>query len=73
MGAIRVHEFISFDGVIDTPSWTFQFGFDPRMGETIGQVGVESVEDTTYLAVSLKKGAPGSSSAVRLDQAGSNI
>ena len=38
MGAIRVHEFISFDGVIDTPSWTFQFGFDPRMGETIGRV-----------------------------------
>ena len=33
MGAIRVHEFISLDSVIDTPSWTFQFGFDPRMGE----------------------------------------
>jgi hypothetical protein len=28
MGAIRVHEFISLDSVIDTPSWTFQFGFD---------------------------------------------
>jgi dihydrofolate reductase len=38
VGAIRVHEFISLDGVIDTPSWTFQFGFDPRMGEAIGQV-----------------------------------
>jgi len=25
MGAIRVHEFISLDSVIDTPSWTFQF------------------------------------------------
>jgi len=36
MGAIRVHEFISLDSVIDTPSWTFEFGFDPRMGEAIG-------------------------------------
>jgi dihydrofolate reductase len=36
MGPIRVHEFISLDGVIDTPSWTFEFGFDPRMGEAIG-------------------------------------
>jgi dihydrofolate reductase len=36
MGKIRVHEFISLDGVIDTPSWTMGFGFDPRMGEAIG-------------------------------------
>jgi len=36
-------------------------------------VAVVSVADTTYLRVSLKKGAPGSSSAVRLDQVGSNI
>ena len=42
MGAIRVHEFISLDGVIDTPSWTFQFGFDPRMGEAIGRVTASS-------------------------------
>jgi dihydrofolate reductase len=38
MGAIRVHEFISLDSVIDTPSWTFPFGFDPRMGEALGRV-----------------------------------
>src|SRR3954467_16008192 len=37
------------------------------------QVGSVSVPDTTYFAVSLKNGAPGSSSAVRVDQAGSNI
>ena len=37
MGPIRVHEFISLDGVIDTPSWTFEFGFDPRMGEAIAK------------------------------------
>ena len=36
MGAIHVHEFISLDGVIDAPTWTFEYGFDPRMGEAIG-------------------------------------
>lgn len=36
MGAIRVHEFITLDGNIDTPSWTADFGYDPRMGEAIG-------------------------------------
>lgn len=38
MGEIHVHEFISLDGVIDTPSWTFDYGFDPKMGEAIGRV-----------------------------------
>ena len=33
MGAIHVHEFMSLDGVIDAPTWTFDYGFDPRMGE----------------------------------------
>jgi dihydrofolate reductase len=32
---IAVHEFISADGVFESPSWTFEFGFDPRMGETL--------------------------------------
>jgi dihydrofolate reductase len=36
MGEIHVHEFISLDGVIDTPVWTFEYGFDPKMGEHIG-------------------------------------
>src|SRR5207237_213948 len=35
MGSIKVHEFTSLDGVIDAPSWTAEFGFDPRMGEAI--------------------------------------
>ncbi len=35
MGAIRVHEFMSLDGVIDAPTWTFAYGYDPRMGEAI--------------------------------------
>ena len=35
MGTIKVHEFISLDGVVENPSWTMDFGFDPTMGETI--------------------------------------
>ena len=33
-----MYEFMSLDGVIDTPSWTFDYGFDPKMGEAIGAV-----------------------------------
>ena len=36
MGEILVHEFTTLDGVIDAPSWSFDFGFDPKMGEAIG-------------------------------------
>src|SRR5437764_869467 len=35
MGAIRVHECMSLDGVIDAPTWTLEYGFDPKMGEAI--------------------------------------
>src|SRR4029453_13995864 len=38
VGAIHVHEFMSLDGVIDTPTWTFGYGFDPKMGVTIGAI-----------------------------------
>lgn len=38
MGRIAVHEFISLDGVFEDPSWTFDFGFDPEMGERIGAI-----------------------------------
>jgi dihydrofolate reductase len=38
MGAIQVHEFMSLDGVIDAPTWTADYGFDPKMGEAIGAV-----------------------------------
>jgi dihydrofolate reductase len=38
VGAIHVHEFMSLDGVIDAPTWTFDYGFDPRMGEAISAV-----------------------------------
>jgi dihydrofolate reductase len=42
MGAICVHEFISLDGVIDTPTWTFEYGFDPAMGTAIAAVTARS-------------------------------
>jgi dihydrofolate reductase len=35
MGAIHVHEFMTLDGVVDAPTWTFDYGFDPKMGETL--------------------------------------
>ncbi len=38
MGAIRVHEFISLDGVVENPVWTMDFGFDPKMGETLAEL-----------------------------------
>jgi dihydrofolate reductase len=33
---------MSLDGVIDAPTWTFEYGFDPRMGEAIGAVTARS-------------------------------
>lgn len=38
MGKIAVHEFITLDGVIEAPAWTFDYGFDPQMGEAIAAV-----------------------------------
>jgi dihydrofolate reductase len=35
MGKILVHEFMTLDGIVDAPTWTFDFGFDPKMGGTI--------------------------------------
>ena len=38
MATIAVHEFISADGVFESPSWTAEFGFDPKMGDTLAAV-----------------------------------
>ena len=38
MGTIAVHEFIALDGVYEDPRWTFEFGFDPAMGETLAEI-----------------------------------
>jgi dihydrofolate reductase len=38
VGAIHVHEFMTLDGVVDAPTWTFDYGFDPKMAETLGAI-----------------------------------
>ena len=38
MATIAAHEFISLDGVFESPSWTFDYGFDPAMGETLAEI-----------------------------------
>jgi dihydrofolate reductase len=38
VGAILVHEFMSLDGVIDEPTWTFDYEFLPQMEESLGAV-----------------------------------
>src|SRR6478752_10006637 len=42
MGGILVHEFMTLDGIVDAPTWTFDFGFDPKMGEAIKALTVRS-------------------------------
>jgi dihydrofolate reductase len=52
MGTIAVHEFITLDGVIDTPSWTVDYPFDPKMGQAIAGImdpdGAILLGRTTY-------------------------
>ena len=38
MGKILVHEFMSLDGVIDAPLWTFEYGFTDEMAELLTSV-----------------------------------
>jgi dihydrofolate reductase len=38
VGAIHVHEFMSLDGVIDAPTWTFDYGWVPEMEKAVGAV-----------------------------------
>ena len=38
MGEVHAHEFMSLDGVIDAPTWTFDYGFTPEMEKTLGAV-----------------------------------
>jgi dihydrofolate reductase len=38
MGTIAVHEFITLDGVIEAPSWSFDYPYDPKLGEAIGRI-----------------------------------
>lgn len=38
MGAIHVHQFVTLDGVIDEPTWSFEFAFLPEMEKALGAV-----------------------------------
>ena len=38
MGAIHVHEFMTLNGGIDAPTWTFEYEFLPEMEKSIGAV-----------------------------------
>jgi len=38
VGALCVHEFMTLDGVIDAPEWTFDYGFVPGMEKSLGAV-----------------------------------
>ena len=63
MGTIRVHEFMSLDGAIDEPRWTFEYGFDPKMGAAIGAAmgGCQGIllGRTTYVRCSSRRGRQG--------------
>ena len=52
MGSILAHEFMSLDGVFEDPSWTADYPWDPKMGETLAAVtgGCEAIllGRTTY-------------------------
>src|SRR4051794_10100738 len=38
MGRIGVHEFITLDGVIESPAWTADYPWDPKMGDAISSI-----------------------------------
>src|SRR5512144_2181899 len=38
MGKITAHEFITLDGVIESPTWTFDYEMDPKMVERINRI-----------------------------------
>jgi dihydrofolate reductase len=38
VGEIHTHHFMSLDGVIDAPTWTFDYEFVPQMEQSLGAV-----------------------------------
>ena len=38
MGAIKVHEFTTLDGVVDVPMWTVDYGFPEDLSASIGKL-----------------------------------
>ena len=42
MGAIKVHEFTTVDGVVDAPMWTMDYGFPDDLAASIGALTASS-------------------------------
>ena len=42
MGAIKVHEFTTVDGVVDAPMWTMEYGFPDDLAASIGALTASS-------------------------------
>ena len=42
MGAIKVHEFTTVDGVVDAPMWTMDYGFPDDLAASIGGLTASS-------------------------------
>src|SRR5215218_11170140 len=42
LGAIKVHEFTTVDGVVDAPMWTMAYGFPDDLSATIGGLTASS-------------------------------
>src|SRR3954470_20640018 len=42
LGAIKVHEFTTVDGVVDVPMWTADYGFPDDLSESIGALTASS-------------------------------
>lgn len=42
MSKIHVHEFVSLDGVFESPSWTAPYGFTDAMGQALGAITAAS-------------------------------
>ena len=42
MGTIKVHEFTTLDGVIDAPTWTFDYEFTSEMSDAVGGITASS-------------------------------
>src|SRR5215470_15022678 len=38
VGKITAHEFVTLDGVIESPTWTFDYEMDPKMVERINAI-----------------------------------
>jgi len=42
LGAIKVHEFTTVDGVVDAPMWTMDYGFPEDLADSIGALTASS-------------------------------